>query len=185
MESGWVEKVTRLEMRDGIAAQDACEQDWLQQCAESQGRRWQQRRDFPVVLSSEEELSAGRRSKGPGPRASREDRDTFTRGARPYPQNPSEGMEGQSWAVQHSSPSPMLNEAALCSEPRSLSLPAPRSRHRRGYQCQRKGVGRPGRCEEPRVPQVAFGQTQWLGTELLPPRPCLLTCWAWPGCYHC
>lgn len=115
----------------------------------------------------------------------RENRDTLPSGARPYPQNPSEAMEGQSWAVQHSSPSPTLDEAALCSHPRSLSLPASRRRHSHGYQCQRKGVGQPGRCEEPRVPQVAFGQTQRPGPELLPPGPCLQTCRAWPGCYHC
>lgn len=64
MESGWIEKVTRLVMRDGIAAQGACEQDRCQWCAENQVRRWWQRRHFPVVLSSEEQLSAGRRSKG-------------------------------------------------------------------------------------------------------------------------
>lgn len=136
---------------------------------------------WSLAVRSNSELAGGQKV----PRVSRENRDPLISGGRPYPQNPSEGMEGRSWAVQHSSHSPTLDEATLCSHPRSLSLPAPRRCHRLGYQCQRKGVGRPGRCEEPDVPQVAFGQTQRLGTDLLPPRPCLQTCWARPGCYHC
>lgn len=61
--------------------------------------------------------------------------------------------------------------APLCSHHTSLRLPAPRRRHQQSYQCRRKGVGPRGRCEEPRVPQVAFGQTRRPGLELLPPGP--------------
>lgn len=63
-------------MRAGTAAQGAHEQDRIQPCAETQVRRWWQGRHFSVVLNSEEELSAGRRSRGPVPRASGEDRHT-------------------------------------------------------------------------------------------------------------
>lgn len=52
-----------------------------------------------MILSSEEELSAGRRTKGSEPRG--EWRHTQVEAA--IPQNPPEGMEGRSWAVQHSS----------------------------------------------------------------------------------
>lgn len=55
-----------------------------------------------MILSSEEELSAGRRTKGPEPRG--EYRHTQVEAA--MPPNPPEGMEGRSWAAQHSSPHP-------------------------------------------------------------------------------
>lgn len=97
---------------------------------------------------------------------------------------PIRGMEGWSWAGQHSSPSPTLDGAAPCSHPRGLPLSAPRRRHWSSYQWQRKGVGWPGRCEEPAFLRWPLGKhTGWAGAPFL--GLCLQISWARPGSYRC
>lgn len=180
-------------MRDGFAAQGKAQPvaGLAPGYAGSQGWSWWWRRHFPatkaVVLASKEQLNAGRRSKQPAPRASKEKshasrvEPAHTHGAHPLLQR----GDGAG-AVQHSSPSSTLMRLLFAVTPKRRSLTSP------AEDVTSAVIGREGRvwASQGVVSRTAFLRQplgkhgSWAQTSFLP-RSCLQIRLAQPGCYYC
>lgn len=188
LESGRIEEVTRLETRDGFAAQGT-----VQPASRTgSGVCWEPGKEVAVEEALPRDQGSGPRQRGATQRrqevealrASRENTEPcFMSGASTYPQSPSSPAARDGAGVaQHDSLSPTLDEAALCSHPKRRSLTSPAGDVTGAVIVGGEGRVWAGRRSRAALLRWPLGKhSGWART----PGSCLQIRLGQPGCYYC